>query len=219
MEGPVFDIYEWEAALPDVHKSTASKLSSMKPSISFHLVFFFLYWLSYSRIYQKDNPILQGAGIQQLRRLFHLWLHLILKLLCNKVLETSSCRWTYHHIWPMYNPVSAQNSDLTWRKSAQVPNQVSTTFFLSFSCYPEWENWKDWTSPTLRLLSICSCISSLSRLQAGDTSAPQAPYKEQRHSVSGSSSRDLAPKCQALQHITSRLLNFFSNLTLSNSEI
>lgn len=152
MEGPAFDIYEWEAALPDVHKSAASKLSSMKPNISFHLVFCFPYWLSYSRIYQEDNPVLQGAGAQQLRGLFHLWLQLILKLLCDKVQETASCRWMYLYIWPMHNPMSAQCSvwsDLTWRRSAQVPNQVSTIFFLALPWYPEWGSWRDWTSPTL----------------------------------------------------------------------
>lgn len=151
MEGPAFDIYKWEAALPDVHKSAAPKLSSMKPNISFHLVFCFPYWLSYSGIYQEDNPILQGAGVQQLRGLFRLWLQLILKLLCEKVQEIASCGWMYLHIWPMYNPMSAQCSvwsDLTWRKPAQVPNQVSTIFFLTFPCYLEWGIWTDWTSPT-----------------------------------------------------------------------
>lgn len=32
----MFDIYEWEETSPDVRKNAASKLSSVKPNISFH---------------------------------------------------------------------------------------------------------------------------------------------------------------------------------------
>lgn len=162
----------------------------MKPNISFHLVFCFPYWLSYNRVYQEDNPILQGAGVQQLRGLFCLWLQLIFKLLCDKVQETASCGWMYLHICCIYNPMSAQcseQSDLTGRKSAQVPNQIKSVQYFSWLFPVVWSG----TSGGIGLhphhfpqcfLSICSCISSLSGQQVRDTSAPQTSCKKQRHS-------------------------------------
>lgn len=217
MEGPAFDIYEWETTLPDVHKSAASKLSSMKPNISFHLVFCFPYWLSYPR--GKSHTA--GGWASATKAAFpplttvnpqaFMWQN------------TGDCKlWmgvSSHmaHVQPhdssiQRSVVRPHSEKINWGTRSGQYN-IFLPFPLSGVRHLEG---LDSTHTTVTSVSPVSVTAYSSCLGISLETLVLLRLHVRDNSVSGSCSRDLAPKYQTLQHFTSRLLNF-SNLTLSHS--
>lgn len=166
-------------------------------------------WFSVSPVdwtIQEDNPILQGAGLQQLRQLFHLWL--LVNPQAFMWQNTGGCKlWmgvsshmahVQSHVIPMQAVVRPHLEKI---ESGTRSGQYN--IFLAFSLSSGVRHLEGLNSTHTTVTSVSSVFVTADSSCLG--SSLKTPVLLRLHvrsnSISGSYSRDLAPKYQTLHHL------------------